>query len=144
MDTRDHDFAGFYNAVVPPPTPPEPGEVTVDSFSLKCQQLADEAMLIASDFDEWQNGQVMKTRKVYGAKGVWKLSLFEHDVVWAASAAKYLRDKVKSGGTVDLAVDAGGKFTLDSTTCYVLGCQTSLLLKGKVNVHYFTATFREV
>ncbi|MCJ7559191.1 hypothetical protein MUO79_01055 [Candidatus Bathyarchaeota archaeon] len=118
--------------------------VTVDSFTLKCQFLADDVVLIAGDWDEWSGGQATKARRVYGAKGLWKFSLYETGVSWASSAAKYLRDKAKSGGTVTLTVDEGDKFSLAATTCYVLGCQTSCLQKGGVNIHYFTATFREV
>jgi len=118
--------------------------VTVDSFALKCQFLADDAVLIASEWDKWQDGAVLKTRKVYGAKGLWKFSLYETGVSWASSAAKYLRDKAKAGGTVVLAVAEGSSFSLDSTTCYVLGCQTSFSLTGTVNKHFFAVSFREV
>lgn len=118
--------------------------VTVDSFSLKCQFLADDAVLIASDWDKWSNGSVLKTRKVYGAKGLWKFNLYEKGVAWASSAAKYLRDKAESGDTVSLTVDEGDRFSLAATTCYVVGCQTSFPLTGTSNLHYFTVTFREV
>lgn len=118
--------------------------VTVDSFTLKCQFLADDVVLIASDWDKWASGQVTKARKVYGARGLWKFNLYEKGVAWASSAAKYLRDKSKSGGTVSLTVDEGDRFSLAATTCYVLGCQTSFPLTGTVNTHYFTVTFREV
>jgi hypothetical protein len=118
--------------------------VTVDSFSLKCQFLADDVVLVASDWDEWESGAVTKKRMVYGAKGLWKFNLYEKDATWADSAAKYLRDKAKSGGTVVLAVDEGARFSLDSTTCYVVGASTSFSLTGTVNTHYFTVSFREV
>jgi len=118
--------------------------VTVDSFALKCQFLSDDAVLIASDWDEWSSGSVLKKRMVYGAKGLWKFSLYESGVSWASSAAKYLRDKARSGGTVCLTVDEGDRFSLSATTCYVLGCQTSFPLTGTANMHYFTVTFREV
>ncbi|MCJ7768056.1 hypothetical protein MUP79_06670 [Candidatus Bathyarchaeota archaeon] len=118
--------------------------VTVDSFDLKCQFLADDVVLIAGDWDEWFSGSATKSRRVYGAKGLWKFNLYETGVSWANSAAKYLRDKAKVGGTVVLAVAEGASFSLDSTTCYVLGCQTSFPLTGTVNKHFFTVTFREV
>jgi hypothetical protein len=118
--------------------------VTVDSFDLKCQFLADDVVLIASDWDEWSNGSVLKTRKVYGAKGLWKFSLYEVGVSWASSAAKYLRDKAKLGATVVLSADEGARFSLDSTICYVVGASTSFPLTGTVNKHYFTVSFREV
>jgi hypothetical protein len=118
--------------------------VTVDSFSLKCQFLADDSVLIAADWSQWENGAVAQKRKVYGSKGLWKFNLYESGVSWASSAAKYLRDKAKSGGTVTLTVDEGGRFSLSATTCYVLGCQTSFPLTGTANMHYFTVTFREV
>lgn len=118
--------------------------VTVDSFTLKCQFLTDDVVLVASDWDEWSNGAVLKTRKVYGAKGLWKFNLHETGVSWAASAAKYLRDKAKTGATVVLAVAEGASFSLDSTPCYVVGVSTSFPLTGTVNKHYFTVSFREV
>ena len=118
--------------------------VTVDSFGLKSQFLVDDVVLIAGDWDEWSSGQATKARRVYGAKGLWKFSLYESGVSWASSAAKYLRDKARSGGTVCLTVDEGDRFSLSATTCYVLGCQTSFPLTGTVNKHFFTVTFREV
>lgn len=118
--------------------------VAVDAFSLKSKHLADDVVLIAADWVEWENGVVAKKRKVYGAKGQWTFSLYESGVAWASSAAKYLRDKAKSGDTVVLAVDEGARFSLDSTTCYVIGASTSFPLTGTVNKHYFTVTFREV
>jgi hypothetical protein len=118
--------------------------VTVDSFGLKCQFLSDDVVLIASDWDEWSGGQVTKVRKVYGAKGLWKFNLYETGVSWSSSAAKYLRDKAKLGATVVLAVDEGASFSLNSTTCYVVGVSTSFPLTGTVNKHFFTVTFREV
>lgn len=118
--------------------------VTVDSFTLKCQFLVDDAVLIALDWDEWSSDGVLKKRMVYGARGFWKFNLYEGNVAWASSVAKYLRDKAKAGGTVVLTVAEGGRFSLSATTCHVLGCQTSFPLTGKANIHYFTATFREV
>lgn len=117
---------------------------TVDSFSLKCQFLSDDVVLVASEWNEWSSGSVSKKRMVYGAKGLWKFNLYEPGVSWASSAAKYLRDKAKTGGTVVLAVDEGARFSLDSTTCYVVGASASFPLTGTANVHYFTVTFREV
>lgn len=118
--------------------------VTVDSFTLKCKSLSDEPVIMGSEWTEWSSGQVLKSRQVYGAKGLWKFSLYESAVAWASSAAKYLRDKAKAGGTVTLKVDEGDRFSLDSTTCYVVGCQTNFPLTGKANMHYFSVTFREV
>jgi hypothetical protein len=106
--------------------------------------LADDVVLIVADWVEWENGAVAKKRKVYGAKGQWTFSLYEKDVSWASSAAKYLRDKAKTGDTVVLAVDEGARFSLDSTTCYVVGASASFPLTGTVNIHYFSVTFREV
>jgi hypothetical protein len=140
QDTKNHVFNWFYSGSGPPLT----GAVTVDSFGLKCQFLSDDLVLVASDFDEWSAGQVMKTRKVYGAKGVWKLSCFEGNVAWASSAAKYLRDKAESGGTVVLTINWGDRFTLGATTCYVTGIATDLALTGGKNLRHFTVTFREV
>jgi len=118
--------------------------VLVDTYSLKSKHLTDDVVLVAADWVEWESGVVAKKRKVYGAKGQWTFSLYESGVSWASSAAKYLRDKAKSGGTVVLAVDEGARFSLNSTTCYVVGASSSFPLTGTVNMHYFTVTFREV
>jgi hypothetical protein len=140
IDTCDHVFSWFYSGSGPPLT----GAVTVDSFGLKCQSLSDDTLLIASDFDEWSGGQVLKTRKVYGAKGQWTLRCFEGNVAWASSAAKYLEDKAKSGGTVTLTINQGDRFVLGATVCYVINVATTLALTGGKNLRHFTVTFREV
>lgn len=118
--------------------------VTVDSFTLKVQFLSDDVVLFASDWVKWSGGQAVQARQVYGAKGLWKFNLYEQGVSWLNSAAKYLRDKAKSGGTVVLTASMGDVFSLGATTCYVVGCQTSFQLTGTVNKHVFTVTFREV
>jgi len=116
---------------------------TVDAYSLHVKHLSEAVVLIATDWVVWEDGEATKKRKVYGAKGEWSFSLYESGVSWASSAAKYLRDKAKAGGTVTLRVDEGARFSLDSTECYVVGIKTDLGLTGTVNKRFFTATFRE-
>lgn len=118
--------------------------VSIDSFTLKTKMLTDDPIIIASDFPKWVGGQATKKRQVYGAKGVWTFSLFEHGVDYASSAAKYLRDKANSGGTVTLSAAESPRFSLNSTVCYVVKVTTTFPLTGTENIRYFTVTFREV
>lgn len=118
--------------------------VSVDSFTLKTKMLTDEPVIIASDFPKWVNNQATKKHMVYGAKGVWVFSLYEHGVDYASSAAKYLRDMAKSGGTVTISASEGARFSLNSTVCYVTKVTSTFPLTGTENIRYFTVTFREV
>jgi|GEM_PF-1249714 len=118
--------------------------VTVDSYNLKCKRATDALVLIAKDWEKWSDGTVTLKRRVDAAKGLWSFNLFEHDVSWTSSAAKYLRDMAKSGGTVVLAVNEGDRFSLNSTSCYVVAVSTEFPLTGTQNLRYFSATFREV
>jgi len=118
--------------------------ITVDAFTLSGQGLSEGVVLIATDYDVWEHGEATKKRKVYGAKGQWTLRFFEGNVDWDSSGAKYLRDKVKSGGTVTLTIDQGNRFSLSATSCYVVAYSMDTALVAGKNLRHFTVTFREV
>jgi len=118
--------------------------VTVGTATLNVTSFLVATQKIGSEWVDWENGQLVRKRFIYGLKRTWTLNCYEKNVAWTDSAAKYLREQAEAGNQLSATIDLGDRYNVSNVDVYVDSVKINMNQVGSQNIRNFTIVLKEV
>ena len=115
--------------------------VTLNGSLLTVVNWSENFEVIASAWDEWENGACRRKEKVRGAVRTYTLDCVESGGSWPISLAKYFEAKALEGGTLPFVSTL--TFRSVNGTVYILNVDFSGSTENLENAREYTLTLQE-
>lgn len=83
--------------------------LVINSVTLNCRDFREDVLLVASEWDDWEDSAYQKKIQTIGSIKKWSFRCNESATAWASSDYKAMRDAMEAGASVTCVFTFGGE-----------------------------------